>query len=54
MIEVDRLSHEIKADEELLSDIAFQELMNNKQVDIVDPKGNKYEPVIKVVFKKTG
>lgn len=50
--EVDRLGQEIKADEELLSDIAFQELMKNEKVEIKDEKGNNYEPVIKVVFKK--
>ena len=46
------LSDEIKADDELLSDISFQKLMKNEKVEIKDEKGNDYEPVIKVVFKK--
>ncbi len=46
------LNDEIKADEELLSDLCFQKLMKNEKVEIVDEKGNEYEPVIKVVFKK--
>ncbi len=46
------LGDEIKADEELLSDLCFQELMKNNKVEIKDEKGNDYEPVIKVVFKR--
>lgn len=47
-----RLSQELKADEELLSDICFQDLLQNKIVEIKDAKGNTYEPVIKVNFRK--
>lgn len=47
------LGDEIKADEELLSDLCFQSLMRNEKVEIKDEKGNDYEPVIKIVFKKT-
>ncbi len=46
------LNDEIKADEDLLSDLSFQKLMKNEKVEIIDEKGNEYEPVIKVVFKK--
>jgi hypothetical protein len=46
------LSDVIRADEELLSDLCFRELMQNNKVEIKDEKGNDYEPVIKVVFKK--
>lgn len=50
--EMMRLSQEIKAEEELLSDLCFQDLLQNKQVEIKDAKGNTFEPVIKVAFKK--
>ncbi len=46
------LSDDIKADEDLLSDLSFQELLQNNKVEIKDGNGNEYEPVIKVVFKK--
>lgn len=50
--EIFKLSQEIKADEELLSDLCFQELMKNNPVEIKDPKGNTFEPVIKVSLRK--
>lgn len=46
------LSEEIKADEDLLSDLCFQELLKNNKVEIKDAKGNDYTPFIKVVFRK--
>jgi len=50
--ELGRLNEEIRADEELLSDIAFQALLKNEKVEIKDEWGKDYLPVIKVVFKK--
>ena len=35
---IDRMTEQIKADEELLSDIAFQELMKENPVEIKDAK----------------
>lgn len=46
------LSNDISADEDLLSDLCFQELMKNNPVELKDDKGRKYQPVIKVAFKK--
>jgi len=50
--EMGRLGDEIRADEELLSEISFQELMKNNKVEITDQYGNEYLPTIKVVFRK--
>lgn len=51
-VRIMELSEEIKADEDLLSDLCFQELLKNNKVEIKDSKGNDFVPVIKVVFRK--
>lgn len=50
----EELSDEIKANQEMLSDIAMTTLMDGKTVEAVDEYGNKYEPVFAVRFKKQG
>lgn len=50
----EELSDEIKANQEMLSDLAMTTLMDGKTVEAVDEYGNKYEPVFAVRFKKQG
>ncbi len=50
----EELSDEIKANQEMLSDIAMTTLMDGKTVEAVDEYGNKYEPIFAVRFKKQG
>lgn len=49
---LDDLKTEIKSCKELRSDIAFNMLVNNEQVEITDEKNNRYVPQFKVRFKK--
>lgn len=50
----EELSDEIKANQEMLSDMAMTTLMDGKTVEAVDEYGNKYEPIFAVRFKKQG
>lgn len=50
----EELSDEIKANQEMLSDLAMTTLMDGKTVEAVDEYGNKYEPIFAVRFKKQG
>jgi hypothetical protein len=50
--ELARLDADIRADDELLSDLCFRELQKGNAVEIKDKNGKKFEPVIKVVFRK--
>jgi len=52
--ELEDLSTEIKADEELLSDMAMSLIMKNESVELVDENQSRYVPVLSVKFKKDG
>lgn len=49
---IDDLDEEIKASEELMSDMALSLIMSNTSVELKDKYENKYLPLIKVAFKK--
>ncbi len=49
---IDDLDEEIKASEELMSDMALSLIMSNKSVELKDKYENTYLPLIKVAFKK--
>ncbi len=46
------LKLDIDADNEMISDLAFNKLMKGEKVEIQDELGNKYDPVIVVKFQK--
>lgn len=46
------LDVEIKADEELMSDLAMNLILKNESVELRDEYENRYLPLMKVVFKK--
>ncbi len=46
------LKLDIEADNEMISDMAFNKLMKGEKVEIQDELGNKYDPVIIVKFQK--
>lgn len=46
------LKLDIEADNEMISDLAFNKLMKGEKVEISDELGNKYDPVIVVKFQK--
>ena len=50
----ERLKENLKADTELMSDVALTKFMKGETVEVVDENNVKYEPVIKVAFKKAG
>lgn len=52
--ELDDLKIEIKADEELMSDLAMTLIMQNETVELVDPHMNRYVAHLHVKFKKDG
>lgn len=52
--ELEDLVTEIKADEELLSDMAMNMIMKNESVELVDEEKNRYVPQLTVKFKKDG
>jgi predicted nuclease with TOPRIM domain len=49
---LDDLDAEIKADEELMGDLAMNLIMKNESVELRDEYENKYVPLLKVTFKK--
>lgn len=49
---LDDLDAEIKADEELMSDLAMNLILKNESVELRDEYENKYHPLMKVIFKK--
>ena len=51
---VEDLTHEIKSNEELMSDLAFNMLMKEEQVELSDEYNNRYVPQFLVRFKKDG
>ena len=46
------LDAEIKADEELMSDLAMGLILKNESVELRDEYENRYLPLLKVIFKK--
>jgi hypothetical protein len=46
------LKLDIEADNEMISDLAFNKLMKGEKVEILDELGNKYEPQIVVKFQR--
>lgn len=46
------LDAEIKADEELMSDLAMNLILKNESVELKDEYENRYLPLMKVIFKK--
>lgn len=46
------LDIEIKADEELMSDLAMNLILKNQSVELKDEYENRYLPLMKVIFKK--
>ena len=49
---LDALKLDIETDNQLLSDIAFNQLVKGQAVEVMDEGDNKYEPIFKVKFKK--
>ncbi len=49
---LDELQNSIKTDFEIISDIAFNQLLQGEPISIADEKNNQYEPVFTVKFKK--
>ena len=52
--QVERLAMDIKTDVELLCDLALTRFMKGETIELTDENDVKYEPVVKVTFKKTG
>lgn len=50
--EAEKLAQSIKADTQLLTDIALTKFMKGESIEVVDENDTKYEPVFKVSFKK--
>ncbi|MCX6740443.1 MAG: hypothetical protein NTZ49_04420 [Candidatus Parcubacteria bacterium] len=46
------LKLDIDADNEMISDLAFNRLIKGEKVEILDELGNKYDPIIIVKFQK--
>lgn len=49
---LDDLKIDIESDQEMLNDIAINQLMSGKTVEVVDENEQKYYPVFSVKFKK--
>ncbi len=49
---LDKLSLDVKTDNEMLSDIALNQLVKGEEVAIVDEAAHRYEPIFSVRFKK--
>lgn len=49
---MDELKESIEADGQMLTDVAMNDYVNGKTVEIVEDSGLKYEPKFKVTFKK--
>lgn len=43
----------IKTDQEMMSDLAINQLMSGETVELVDENDQKYEPIFSVRFKKS-
>lgn len=51
---LDEIAVELKSNEELLSDLAFNLLMKNETVELTDQYANRFVPQFIVRFKKEG
>lgn len=49
---LDALKMHVKTDNELLADLAMNDLMAGKTVEVKDAEDNRYNPVFSVRFKK--
>lgn len=49
---MEALKESIEADGQMLTDVAMNDYVNGKTVEIVEDSGLKYEPKFKVTFKK--
>ena len=49
---LDTLKLDLENDKMLMSDKAITDLMNGTTVEVEDSKGNKYEPIFSVKFKR--
>ncbi|MDO8583599.1 MAG: hypothetical protein Q7R83_00270 [bacterium] len=52
--EAERLALDIKTDLQVMSDVALTKLMKGETIELTDENEVKYEPIIKVTFKKLG
>lgn len=50
--QLDAYKMHVKADMEMLSDLALNQLVEGETVEVVDEDNNKYEPLFTVKFKK--
>ncbi len=50
--DIEKIAQSMKADVELLSDMALTKMMKGETVEITDENDVKYEPIFKVSFKK--
>lgn len=53
LAKLDSLKLDIQTDNELLSDLAINQLVKGETVEVQDEAENKYEPVFSVRFKKS-
>ncbi len=51
---LDQLKDDLQSDQQLLSDLAINHVMDGELVEVTDEKENIYEPVFSVRFKKVG
>ncbi len=54
MEKVEKLAQSLKADNQLLTDLALTKFMKGETIEIIDENDVKYEPVFKVLFKRMG
>lgn len=50
--EIEKIGQEMKANAELLSDMALTKMMKGETVEITDENDVKYQPIFRVSFKK--
>ncbi len=50
--ELEKLKTEIENYNQMLSDIAFNQLMKGETVEVTDQYSNQYEPIFSIKFKK--
>ena len=51
-IKLEDLKLDIDSDNELMTDLAFNQLMKGETIEITDEFGNKYVPIFRVKFEK--
>lgn len=54
MEKLEQLTLEVKNDEMVLTDVALTMLMKGQSLELTDDNDQKYEPVFKISFKKSG